>query len=168
MTPSLKRGKLCFAGMLLCGASCLLGALDQVWTRHRADRFSADGVIEVVRQTSGKSAWTDFRLHIPYGMYSGLHAETDSRALANGVQAHVEWMLFNGEVLHYQIESGPRRGETFENMVPFSAISIPVCGVLLCWLGWESWRRNPKAYPPPEKSPKGGVDEDSLLRLNEH
>ena len=169
LDPSLLRGSLKFWATTALGMVFLLGSADSIYTRKIAPRYGATGIISAVDQHGGKNPRTYFRLNTTDGGYFRLCAKTESGDLQNGETITAEWMIFDADVLHYRVLTGPHRGNHFQDVIGFEAIVEPIFGLFLIGGAFRLWRRDPLGHPQKpsgrERAPDG-VDDQSLLHLN--
>jgi hypothetical protein len=170
ISPSLQRGKFRFWATTLVGTAFVLAAVDQIWTRQIAPRYFMTGSVSSVRRTGGKDPTVYFTLTNASGGHLRLSASTGSDALQSGEHVRADWMIFDGDVLHYLVLDGKHIGEHFQDVVPFNAIWEPFLGLWLMWSGYRLWRKDPMGHPVRKKQPKEkdptDVDDQSLLHLN--
>jgi hypothetical protein len=143
-------------------ATFLLRTADQLWTRFAAQSREATGTILSVRQLGRTNRFTSFALASSDGSQYFLHADTGNDDLQVGEEVHADWTASNGSVGHLTVLQGPHAGAHFQNAFPFSTIARPLVSLLLVWVIYFRWRKNP--YSPQPNRP-GHVDDIATLRF---
>ena len=95
----------------------------------------------------GKNPKTYFRLNTGNGGYFRLCANSESQALENGETVTADWMLFNADVLHYRVLTGPHSGAQFQDVIELESILGPCLGVYLMYVAYRVRQRSPMSHP---------------------
>jgi hypothetical protein len=167
LEPSRQRGFRKLISTIFLGASFVLGGADQLMTHGFAPRASADGVISFFK-VHGRDSRTDFVITDDQGNLLRLTGNFSGSELAIGEHVHIEWMMFNSQIVRMQISSGSGKGLRLQDVVSLSALSSITLGIWLVSIGYRKWQKDSDGNHEKSKGvdPPSGIDEHSLIHLN--